>query len=97
MVKTGEQFEQDGCENCDQILGMKHNRDNMFNCTSSNFDGLVALCDPPDSWVGKWLRLNRFTPGMYAVSVSGRLPPDVVREMKAAGEVYKSRDRSNQQ
>jgi len=96
MIKTSDQFETDGCDNCDHILNMKHNRDNMFNCTSSNFDGLVALTEPPESWVGKWLRLNRFTPGMYAISVSGRLPSDIVREIKAHGETYKSRDRSNQ-
>lgn len=96
LVKQLEQFEGDGCENCEHILGLKHNRDNVYNCTSSNFDGMVALMDPGESWVGKWLRINRNVPGMYAISVAGRLPPEVVREIKAHGEVYKSRDRSNQ-
>jgi transcription elongation factor SPT4 len=97
LVKQVDQFEADGCENCEHVLGLKHNRDNVYNCTSSNFDGLVALMDPSESWVGKWLRINRNHPGMYAISVSGRLPPDVVREIKGHGEVYKSRDRSSNQ
>ena len=68
----------------------------MYNCTSNNFDGMVALMDPSESWVGKWIRINRYVPGCYAISVAGRLPPDVIREIKAHGETYKSRDRSNQ-
>jgi len=94
MIKTIDQFEFDGCENCDHILGMKNNKDNVYNHTSSNFDGMVALTSPEESWVGKWLRINRFTPGVYAVSVSGRLPPEIIRELKTQGEAYKSRDRS---
>ena len=96
LVKTGDQFEMDGCENCDQILQMKNNRDNVAISTSTNFDGVVALMQPQESWVGKWLRVNRYHPGIYAISVSGRLPPDIIREVKAHGEIYKSRDRTNQ-
>lgn len=96
MIKSADQFEIDGCDNCDNFLQMKGNRENMYTCTSSNFDGMVALTDPPDSWVGKWLRISRFTPGIYAISVSGRLPPDIIREVKARDGFYKSRDRSNQ-
>ena len=33
-------------------------------------------------------------PGMYAISVNGRLPPSIVRELKAQGLHYKSRDTS---
>lgn len=75
---------------------MKHNRDNIAMCTSTNFDGVVALMQPTESWVGKWLRINRYHPGIYAISVSGRLPADIIREVKAHGEIYKSRDRTNQ-
>jgi len=38
-LQTFEQFEFDGCDNCDEFLRMKNNKDNVFDCTSSNFDG----------------------------------------------------------
>lgn len=37
--QTFDQFEFDGCDNCDDFLRMKNNKDNVFDCTSSNFDG----------------------------------------------------------
>lgn len=96
MIKTADQFEMDGCDNCDPNLGIRGNRDQMFSCTSTVFDGMVALTNPPYSWVGKWLKINRFVPGVYAISVSGRLPADIIRDLKSNGETYRCRDRSNQ-
>jgi len=37
--KTQDQFEMDGCDNCDKFLHMKNNRDRVDECTSTNFDG----------------------------------------------------------
>jgi len=37
--QTLDQFEYDGCENCDDVLHMKNNRDAVYECTSSSFDG----------------------------------------------------------
>lgn len=39
LLQTFDQFEFDGCDNCDEFLRMKNNKDNVFDCTSSNFDG----------------------------------------------------------
>lgn len=39
-----EQFEFDGCDNCEEFLGMKNNREMVYDCTSNNFDGYCALC-----------------------------------------------------
>nr|XP_009938713.1 PREDICTED: uncharacterized protein LOC104334747 [Opisthocomus hoazin] len=36
--------------------------------------------------------LGNFKPGVYAVSVTGRLPQGIVRELKSRGVAYKSRD-----
>ena len=94
LVKTFNQFVKDGCDNCDQVLGMKGDDDKVSarahskhavpyahaqvqQCTSTNFDGALALMKPQDSWVAKWQNVQRKVPGMYAVSVSGALPPDV--------------------
>ncbi|XP_049598954.1 transcription elongation factor SPT4 isoform X1 [Syngnathus scovelli] len=75
LVKTIDQFEYDGCDNCESFLQMKGNREMVYDCTSSSFDGVIAQMSPEDSWVAKWQRIGTFKPGVYAVSVTGRLPP----------------------
>lgn len=95
LIKNVDQFEADGCENCDEFLHMKSDRDKVYMCTSNNFDGMIALMSPEDSWVAKWQRINRFTKGIYAISVAGRLPAVVVRDMKSRGIHYRTRDNSN--
>lgn len=94
LVKTKDQFEYDGCDNCEEYLGLKHNTDMILDCTSNNFEGLIALCNPEDSWVAKWQNINRKTKGIYAISVSGRLPSGIIRELKSRGVHYRIRDRS---
>ncbi|UYV79036.1 SUPT4H1 [Cordylochernes scorpioides] len=61
MIKTLEQFEYDGCDNCEEHLGMKGNRDMVYECTSANFDGMIAMMGPEDSWVAKWQRICKFS------------------------------------
>ncbi|XP_075847292.1 transcription elongation factor SPT4 isoform X2 [Microtus pennsylvanicus] len=39
LVKTIDQFEYDGCDNCEAYLQMKGNREMVYDCTSSSFDG----------------------------------------------------------
>lgn len=73
---------------------MKNNREMVYDCTSNNFDGMLALTNPDESWVAKWQKINRKCMGIYAISVSGRLPPGIVRELKSRGVVYRSRDNS---
>uniref|UniRef100_A0A673YX40 Spt4/RpoE2 zinc finger domain-containing protein n=1 Tax=Salmo trutta TaxID=8032 RepID=A0A673YX40_SALTR len=34
---------------------------------------------PEDSWVAKWQRISNFKPGVYAVTVTGWLPPGMSR------------------
>jgi len=94
LVKTVDQFQQDGCDNCDKFLQMKNNSDRVDECTSQNFDGLTALMSPDDSWVAKWQRINRYAPGVYALSVSGKLPNSTIRDLRSQGVTYRSRDTS---
>ncbi|KAG5677354.1 hypothetical protein PVAND_007118 [Polypedilum vanderplanki] len=94
LIKTMEQFEYDGCDNCESFLKMKKNKDRVIDCTSNNFDGMIAVMSPEDSWVCKWQRTNRFCKGVYAISVSGRLPNSITREMKSRGITYRCRDTS---
>ncbi|CAI9574861.1 unnamed protein product [Staurois parvus] len=60
LVKTIDQFEYDGCDNCDAYLQMKGNREMVYDCTSSSFDGIVAMMSPDDSWVSKWQRISEY-------------------------------------
>lgn len=94
LVKTIDQFELHGCDNCEEYLHLKNNRTAVYDCTSSNFDGFVALMEPKDSWVAKWQRSGGFVKGCYAISVTGRLPPGAVRSIKQKGIIYRSRDTS---
>jgi len=94
MVKTLEQFERDGCDNCERYIRLKGDREHTMSCTSSNFDGVVSMMNPEDSWVAKWQRVDKLRAGCYAVSVSGKLPTSVVRELKTRGIPYRSRDTS---
>ncbi|XP_009581255.1 PREDICTED: transcription elongation factor SPT4, partial [Fulmarus glacialis] len=92
---TIDQFEYDGCDNCDAYLQMKGNREMVYDCTSSSFDGIIAMMSPEDSWVSKWQRIRNFKPGVYAVLSFG-CPlvhgAGIVRELKSRGVAYKSRD-----
>ena len=55
---------------------------------------MSELAKLPVFRVAKWQRIEKFTPGMYAISVNGRLPNSIVREIKASGVHPRSRDTS---
>lgn len=87
LVKTTEQFDKGGCDNCEQYLGMKHNREMVSMCTTTTFSGLIGLAEPNDSWVARWQRISQKNPGIYAVAVSGKLPSGIQRELRGMGVV----------
>ncbi|ODQ80525.1 hypothetical protein BABINDRAFT_166143 [Babjeviella inositovora NRRL Y-12698] len=92
IIQTTQQFNDNGCPNCESILKIAD--EGYADVTSPAFEGLVAVGDPANSWVGKWLRINNFIPGMYAVKVNGKLPPSVVQDMEEQGLTYRPRDGS---
>lgn len=97
LVKTFQQFEMYGCENC-TFLEMEEDRDKVNECTSASFEGLIAMMRPEESWVAKWQRLRSggrpFQRGCYAVSVNGRLPSRIIGDLEKQGIRYISRDMS---
>ncbi|XP_075251387.1 transcription elongation factor SPT4-A-like [Convolutriloba macropyga] len=95
LIKSEDQFEMDGCDNCDEFLHMRNNIENVHDFTSSSFEGMIALMSPEESWVGKWQRVDKCVQGMYAISVAGHLPRHMVQELKSHGIVYRSRDTSH--
>mmetsp|Transcript_19903 Transcript_19903/g.63338 ORF Transcript_19903/g.63338 Transcript_19903/m.63338 type:complete len:122 (+) Transcript_19903:79-444(+) len=90
LVKTLEQFTEGGCDNC-VFLSMEGDRDRVLDCTTTSFDGMVSMMDPNSSWASKWLRLHKYKPGCYALSVNGDLPEDVVGWMEENGYHYNRR------
>ena len=66
MVKTLDQFDRDGCDNCERFLKYRGNRfvrvilsrdhwnfyfrDMVIECTSASFDGLIGMMTPDQSW-----------------------------------------------
>ncbi len=92
LIKSVTMFERDGCDNCEDIMPMKGNSDRVYECTSSNFEGMIALMHQEESWVAKWQRISHFVKGMYAVSVTGTLPRRIQRELQQNGRTYRSRD-----
>lgn len=85
-------FVQSGCPNCESALELTGSPDAVNECTSSNFNGTLALMNPERSWVGKWQRLEGYVPGIYAVQVIGTLPEEVMDSVRSAGMRYVPRD-----
>eukprot|EP00038_Savillea_parva_P008827 m.179447 g.179447 ORF g.179447 m.179447 type:complete len:137 (+) comp14766_c0_seq1:129-539(+) len=99
LVKTEDQFLQNGCENCERWLEIAESYENVKEYTSANFKGMAAIMDPKGrekhgSWVASWLRLDGLKPGVYALSVTGRLPDDVIDKLRNGGSGAINRDRS---
>lgn len=87
-------FRNEGCPNCESVLRISTSEDGVRDCTSPSFEGLVALGNPGESWVAKWLRIETFSPGLYAVKVNGKLPGDIVSDLYSQNIVYRPRDGS---
>ncbi|KAJ1500940.1 transcription elongation factor spt4 [Coelomomyces lativittatus] len=58
LIKNQSQFKRDGCDNCEEILRMRDRPDRVSECTTSTFDGIIALMHPSQSWVGRWQRIG---------------------------------------
>ena len=39
-------------------ISFSFSRDNIYDCTSANFDGMIASCKPEDSWVARYHSLK---------------------------------------
>ena len=71
-----------GCENC-SFLEMENDSSRVHTCTSAYFEGVIAMCQPNNSWVSRWQQIASFLPGMYAVQVVGELPQEDIDMCKA--------------
>eukprot|EP00127_Corallochytrium_limacisporum_P003878 Clim_evm92s153 gene=Clim_evmTU92s153 len=67
LIKTARQFDEAGCENCQDAF---EKEDSL----TTNFDGYVSVLEPSKSWVARYQGLtveggHEPVPGLYAVSI----------------------------
>jgi transcription elongation factor SPT4 len=97
IVRTQQQFTTNGCPNCEDILELIGNPEQVNDCTSQVFEGLISVADTNRSWVARYQRLEGYVPGVYATQVEGILPEDVLVAVENAGINYVPRDGSEQE
>ncbi|TPX36884.1 hypothetical protein SeMB42_g02473 [Synchytrium endobioticum] len=92
IIQKERDFRRFGCPNCDEILQIKGSAERVEECTSSRYEGIIAMMNPERSWVAKWQRVDKFVKGLYAIKVIGVLPAGVIDEIEEAGVHYRRRD-----
>ncbi|KXS14597.1 transcription initiation Spt4 [Gonapodya prolifera JEL478] len=94
ILKSQRQFLTEGCDNCEPILKLKGSSARIEECTSANYEGIIAMMNPEQSWVARYQRINAYHRGLYAMRVSGRLPEDMEERLESRGVKYFVRDGS---
>jgi len=84
LVKTYKQFMEEGCENCMPAFDMKDDPEKISDCTTAQFEGLMAMTVPDRSWVARWQFVQNFIPGVYALKVKGEVSESTTRELQDA-------------
>ncbi|KAK1347766.1 transcription elongation factor Spt4 [Hamiltosporidium tvaerminnensis] len=92
QIKQSNLFRRDGCENC-EFLNLKNNHENVIECVSDRYKGMIGTLKPEKSWVAKWQRINSYKPGLYAITVDGILPDEFINKIEQNGRVYYPRDK----
>jgi hypothetical protein len=64
-------------------------------CTTAFFEGQAAIMDPRESWTAKWLRVDSYLPGVYAISVTGQFNRDIEEELENRGCRWRCRAAQN--
>jgi transcription elongation factor SPT4 len=90
LIKTQEQFYDEGCENC-LFLNMEGDSGRVNSCTTAFFEGQAAIMDPRESWAARWIRVDNFLPGVYAITVTGQFDRDIEEEMENRGVRWRCR------
>jgi len=89
---TSTDFKKEGCPNCEEIVQIQGSAEKVAKSTSAQFDGIIALTNPPESWVARWQRTGKYVQGLYAVRVTGRITQELQAELDHRGITYRPRD-----
>mmetsp|Transcript_13225 Transcript_13225/g.17305 ORF Transcript_13225/g.17305 Transcript_13225/m.17305 type:complete len:143 (-) Transcript_13225:328-756(-) len=90
ILKTLGQFHDQGCENC-PFLHMAEDHNMVTKCTTAFFEGATAVMDPRDSWAAKWIRVDAYLPGVYAIVVTGQFDRDIEEDLENQGIRWRCR------
>jgi len=71
-------------QNC-PFLEMVDDPEKVNACTTAFYEGQAAVMDPRESWVAKWLRVDNYLPGCYAITVTGQFDKDIENELENRG------------
>ncbi|KAJ1666370.1 transcription elongation factor spt4 [Coemansia sp. RSA 1813] len=92
IVLNHQAFRDHGCPNCESYVRMRGQNDVVADCTTTTFDGVMAMFQPNKSWVAKFAHVNSYKPGVYASHVTGRIPEDIEDALTQKGITYHPRD-----
>eukprot|EP00531_Pseudo-nitzschia_arenysensis_P019856 CAMPEP_0116148890 /NCGR_PEP_ID=MMETSP0329-20121206/18625_1 /TAXON_ID=697910 /ORGANISM="Pseudo-nitzschia arenysensis, Strain B593" /LENGTH=128 /DNA_ID=CAMNT_0003645107 /DNA_START=45 /DNA_END=431 /DNA_ORIENTATION=- len=90
ILKTMQQFHDHGCENC-PFLDMQESPERVSKCTSAFYEGMAALMDNRESWAAKWIRVDNYLPGVYALSITGSFDREIEEDLEARGIRWRCR------
>ena len=90
LLKTQQQFYEDGCENC-PFLDMQDNMEMVLSTTTAFYEGHAAITDPTASWAARWIRVDAHLPGVYAIVVTGQLDQDIEEDLENRGIRWRCR------
>ncbi|KAL1673813.1 Spt4/RpoE2 zinc finger-domain-containing protein [Schizophyllum commune] len=96
LIQTSADFKRHGCPNCDEVLQLRGSLDRVQMYTTNQFEGVIAVIDPEQSWVARWQRTAKQVRGMYAVRVKGRIGQEMEETLEARGIKYRPRDGTDQ-
>lgn len=71
-------------QNC-PFLEMVDDTEKVNACTTAFHEGQAAIMDPGESWVAKWLRVDNYLPGCYAINVTGQFDKEIEEELENRG------------
>lgn len=60
---------------------MTQDQSRVIECTTSRFDGLVAMIDPQSSWVAKWNRIGTCAQLVRCTSVTHIIVPSAEKRV----------------
>ena len=63
LVKTEDQFQQEGCDNC------RGNKNEIMSNITQHFKGVIAITNPRHSWCAKWMNKHELLPGFYCLDI----------------------------
>jgi transcription elongation factor SPT4 len=79
IIMTKKQFFDLGCPTCEDYLDMKQNENRVLACTSTNFRGFVSVIRP-GAFVSRFTGLDKRDPGLYALTVLGKIPDSIMNQ-----------------